>query len=271
MSASYPATAKNFTAVIDGVDYPQATHVNQAYDEITAVETALISGLAHDLKFTDATYDIGKSGATRPRHLYISGNAVLGGTVTLNGRTYTYPASETVNGVLRTDGSGTLSWAVATTVVNAYTATLTNVISTAVQTTFLSFSVPSMANGDVIEVLYSALKKNNKGSAGTVTIDVFYGANSVTQIAGSNWGNSATELKALGQIRMQRVGSDLWVQQATDVPSSVVSSDGAANVVVISAPTFGSAQTVSLKITLSAADATFYLKPQSAVVHHRIA
>ena len=35
-----------------------------------------------DLLFTDATYDIGASGATRPRHLYLSGNAVIGGTIT---------------------------------------------------------------------------------------------------------------------------------------------------------------------------------------------
>lgn len=32
-----------------------------------------------DLKFTDATYDIGKTGATRPRDLFISRNATIGG------------------------------------------------------------------------------------------------------------------------------------------------------------------------------------------------
>lgn len=43
MAAQYPAAIKSFAAIIDGVDYPQATQINQAYDEITAIETALLS------------------------------------------------------------------------------------------------------------------------------------------------------------------------------------------------------------------------------------
>jgi len=41
--------------------------------------------LASGLVFLDDTYDIGASGATRPRNLYLSGNATIGGTVTLSG------------------------------------------------------------------------------------------------------------------------------------------------------------------------------------------
>jgi hypothetical protein len=37
---------------------------------------------AGDILFSDALYDIGKSGATRPRHIYASGNIVAGGTIT---------------------------------------------------------------------------------------------------------------------------------------------------------------------------------------------
>ena len=40
------------------------------------------STITSHLKFTDNTYDLGASGATRPRHLYLSGNAVLGGGIT---------------------------------------------------------------------------------------------------------------------------------------------------------------------------------------------
>lgn len=40
-----------------------------------------------DLKFTDATYDIGKSGATRPRDFFASRNAVIGGTLGVTGAT----------------------------------------------------------------------------------------------------------------------------------------------------------------------------------------
>lgn len=80
MSASYPSSSKSFTPLVDNTDYPQAAQVNQIYDELTALEQALLStGLAHHLKFVDATYDIGQSGATRPRHLYLSGNATVGG------------------------------------------------------------------------------------------------------------------------------------------------------------------------------------------------
>lgn len=69
--------------------------------------------LVGDLKFTDATYDIGKSGATRPRHIFASGNAVIGGGFTLAagagvdwlGRT---SMSSTSDGVLRlTNNAGT--------------------------------------------------------------------------------------------------------------------------------------------------------------------
>src|SRR4051812_42897807 len=77
MSASYPTSAKVFTAKNNG-DSINASHVNDLQDEVAAMEAGLTGSLAHDLKFTDATYDIGKAGATRPRHLFISGNAVTG-------------------------------------------------------------------------------------------------------------------------------------------------------------------------------------------------
>lgn len=83
MSASYPAAPKSFTAITSG-DTITDTMWEDAYDEITAIEQALVggSGLAHDLKFVDATYDIGKSGATRPRDLFLSRNFTLGGVAT---------------------------------------------------------------------------------------------------------------------------------------------------------------------------------------------
>lgn len=59
------------------------------YDQIDAALALLLplagGTLAGDLKFTDATYDIGKSGATRPRDLFLSRNLVVGGTTTLTG------------------------------------------------------------------------------------------------------------------------------------------------------------------------------------------
>jgi hypothetical protein len=56
---------------------------------VLAATTAVVAGLpnpiAQDLLFTDNTYDIGKSGATRPRDLFASRNAVIGGTLGVTG------------------------------------------------------------------------------------------------------------------------------------------------------------------------------------------
>jgi trimeric autotransporter adhesin len=43
------------------------------------------STITSNLIFTDNTYDIGASGATRPRHLYLAGNGVIGGTLGVSG------------------------------------------------------------------------------------------------------------------------------------------------------------------------------------------
>jgi len=57
-----------------------------AIDAQLALLVPLAGGtLTGDLKFTDATYDIGKSGATRPPDLFLSRKAVIGGTLTLGG------------------------------------------------------------------------------------------------------------------------------------------------------------------------------------------
>ncbi len=56
--------------------------------------------LSQDLLFTDATYDIGKTGATRPRDLFMSRNLTVGGTAAITGHV-------TVEGVTSTGATGT--------------------------------------------------------------------------------------------------------------------------------------------------------------------
>lgn len=90
MAASYPSATKSFTTKTDGpAQTIFAAHVNEVQDEIVAVENALRTSLQHNLLFTDATYDIGASGATRPRDLFLSRNAVVGTALTVAGVTLT--------------------------------------------------------------------------------------------------------------------------------------------------------------------------------------
>lgn len=43
MTASFPTTVKSFTAVTDGVDYPEAVDINSLQEETAAVETYLLT------------------------------------------------------------------------------------------------------------------------------------------------------------------------------------------------------------------------------------
>jgi hypothetical protein len=110
--ASFPTSVKTFTthAALDTIE---ASHVNDLQDEVSAIETDLLL-LTHDLKFTDATYDIGKTGATRPRDLFtsrdvsagrdlaVARNAAVTGTLAVTGA---FTAPNTM--LLLHQGSGT--------------------------------------------------------------------------------------------------------------------------------------------------------------------
>lgn len=61
-------------------------YVNQGTLAIE-VDTSAVTTLHGDLKFTDATYDIGKSGATRPRDIFTSRALSVGGNFACNGAT----------------------------------------------------------------------------------------------------------------------------------------------------------------------------------------
>lgn len=68
--------------------------------------------LGGDLLFTDATYDIGKSGATRPRDGFFSRNVVVGGTLGVTGASTIAALSAT---------SGTFSTTLAVTGLSTFT------------------------------------------------------------------------------------------------------------------------------------------------------
>lgn len=77
--------------------------------------------LAGNLLFTDATYDIGASGATRPRDFFLSRNAVVGGTLGVTGVATFTAAAVLSSGATVTTGGFTVS--AGTTAVQALTAT----------------------------------------------------------------------------------------------------------------------------------------------------
>jgi hypothetical protein len=60
---------------------------NTTIGDSSADTLTVNSTITSNLIFTDNTYDIGASGATRPRNLYLSGNGVVGGTLGVTGAT----------------------------------------------------------------------------------------------------------------------------------------------------------------------------------------
>jgi hypothetical protein len=65
------------------------------------------STITSNLLFTDNTYDIGASGATRPRNLFLAGNATISGNQTLTGTLTvdsTTDSTSTITGSIQTDG-----------------------------------------------------------------------------------------------------------------------------------------------------------------------
>ena len=154
--------------------------------------------------------------------------------------------------------------------VATYTATLAQVLNTTTETDVLHFTIPaaSMADGDLIEARFTALAKNNKGSLGTATFKVNVGAGSQVTTATTQASNSGTEYQLLLGFTLQRMGSTVLV---VDLEGTQLSNPWSASAAAGSSSpaNFTSDQVVTLKVTLDAADASFYLKPQSAVVTHR--
>ena len=96
--AAFPGTGetgKIYVAVDTGYTYRWSGSIYVRINEVdlssyltssvaTATYLPLAGGtLTGDLKFTDALYDIGKSGATRPRDAFFSRNLTVGGSITV--------------------------------------------------------------------------------------------------------------------------------------------------------------------------------------------
>lgn len=83
--ASYPSSVKSFSTKSNN-DTIEASHVNDPQDEITAIENGLLNGLAHTVLFNpDNSFDIGASGATRPRDLFLGRDLAVGDDAAITG------------------------------------------------------------------------------------------------------------------------------------------------------------------------------------------
>jgi hypothetical protein len=141
-AASFPSSVKSFTTKLAG-DTVQASHINDLQDEVAAVETDLLNGFGHHLLFTDNTYDIGQSGATRPRHLYLAQNAVVGGTLAVTGAS-TLTGNTQVSGTFGSTGAATLSSTL--NVTGATTLSSTLAVTGAITATAGQISFPASQN-----------------------------------------------------------------------------------------------------------------------------
>jgi len=80
---------------------------NVTVGDSSADTLTINSTITSNLLFTDNTYDIGASGATRPRNLFLAGNATIGGNTTMTGTLTvdsTTDSTSTITGSIQTDG-----------------------------------------------------------------------------------------------------------------------------------------------------------------------
>jgi hypothetical protein len=150
-SATYPAGVVSFTTKTAGQTI-QSAHVNTIQAEITAIENALLNGLAHVVKpLTDATYDLG-TGAFRWRDAFFSRNVTIGGTLAVTG-TLTAPALIGGWTVVTSTSTGTLNdfapGLVGNTVVRMNNATLATITGFAGGADGQQLVVESVGAGEV--------------------------------------------------------------------------------------------------------------------------
>lgn len=78
---AYPTTPYAPGNLQDGVDYPQAAHVNDLRTEVTAIETGLLTGLQHSVSLAQSLSVTG--GSTFASSVTFSTGATFGGPLTL--------------------------------------------------------------------------------------------------------------------------------------------------------------------------------------------
>ena len=165
------------------------------------------------------------------------------------------------------------AWEFTTPPLALYATTLADCNNTAAETAICSVTVPvAISNGDVIEVQFGSLVKQNSGGGIALALKFYIGANSV-QIANiATNGTSATERTSLTRFLCQRIGSDLWVASYGTMSPDPYNKWSTFSYYPldspIAGPAFTAGQTISIKAQWGAADATAYIKPQRGLAWH---
>jgi hypothetical protein len=157
---------------------------NVTIGDSSADTLTINSTITSNLIFTDNTYDIGASGATRPRNLFLAGNSNIGGNQTLTGTLTvdsTTDSSSITTGSIQTDGgvgiakalyvgtttnlAGALTYG-GVTLSNSVTGTGSMVLSTS--PTFVTPALGTPSSG-VVTNLTGTASININGTVGATT------------------------------------------------------------------------------------------------------
>ena len=82
LTANLPMSSFKLTGLAAGTTSGDSVRYEQVIGAFLPIGGGTLTG---NLLFTDASYDIGASGATRPRNIFLSGNATIGGTLGVTG------------------------------------------------------------------------------------------------------------------------------------------------------------------------------------------
>jgi hypothetical protein len=226
----------------------------------SAADTLTInSTITSNLIFTDNTYDIGASGATRPRNLFLAGNITAGGNQTLTGSLTvdsTTDSSSTTTGSIQTDGGLGVAKAVfiGTTLNVAGSTTLGDASGDTLTINGTAVSIPNSLNFDsntlVIDATNNKVGFNGATSPGSVitgysdagldgrVFEAYYGSGNnrplnigVNRSSGDAWlgwnayqSSTDTQIRQVANnaARISGNGGLLIQGAATDTASSVI-------------------------------------------------
>ena len=237
----------------------------------SAVVATIPVPITQDLLFTDNTYDIGKSGATRPRDGFFSRNTVVGGTMGVTGiATLTAQpilSSLTASIAVFTDGSkGLVSNAITGTgnVVMSASPTLTGTIGAAALTLSTPLAVPQGGTG--VATLPSGNVLIGAGTSdvsSTANISVAQGGTGVASLTANSLllgaGTSDVTFAAPGTSgNVLTSNGTVWASAAvaavTGTVKSINTAVGASADTTISGTTYGALN--GLTVTFTPASAT---------------